>query len=37
MSFLGEDVDLASVGWGLMGVSIVLLGVYFGSGGMRRG
>ncbi|MEO8697421.1 MAG: MFS transporter [Acidimicrobiales bacterium] len=34
-AFLDDDVDLASVVWGLVAVSIVLLGVYFGSGGMR--
>ncbi len=35
MSFLDDEVDTASVVWGLGAVSILLVGVYFGSGGMR--
>jgi hypothetical protein len=34
-SFLDDEVDTASVVWGLVAVSILLVGVYFGSGGMR--
>jgi hypothetical protein len=34
-SFLDDEVDAASVVWGLVAVSILLIGVYFGSGGMR--
>ncbi len=34
-SFLDDEVDAASVAWGLGAVSILLVGVYFGSGGLR--
>lgn len=34
-SFLDDDVDGASVLWGLGAVSLLCIGVYFGSGGMR--
>ena len=35
ISFLDDEVDTASVVWGLVAVSVLLIGVYFGSGGMR--
>jgi hypothetical protein len=34
-TILDDEVDVASVLWGLGAVSVVLVGVYFGSGGMR--
>ncbi len=35
VSVLDDEVDAASVAWGLLAVSILLVGVYFGSGGLR--
>ncbi len=34
-SFIDDEVDGTSVLWGLGAVSLLLVGVYFGSGGMR--
>lgn len=34
-AFLDDEVDAAAVGWGVGAVSLLLVSVYFGSGGMR--
>ena len=34
-SFLDGELDASAAAWGLASVSVVLVGVYFGSGGMR--
>lgn len=35
LAFLDDEVDGSAVGWGLAAVSVLCIGVYFGSGGMR--
>lgn len=35
LAFLDDEVDAAAVGWAVAAVSVLCVGVYFGSGGMR--
>ncbi len=32
--FIDDEIDTAAAAWGLLAVSILLVGVYFGSGQM---
>lgn len=35
LGYLDDEVDASAVGWGIAVVSVLCVGVYFGSGGMR--